>query len=120
MAHKTLAEQGVAERRKRDLAITSAQGGSTSRKPSKSTPTFTQGSDQREKAPKPYSPSPRDPRKAPQPAKPTAMSATAAYALLKREQAKALAKAKAKADAEKKMLTDAGRRERLKKHPYRG
>ena len=29
MAHKTLAAQGAAERRKRDLAITSAQGGTT-------------------------------------------------------------------------------------------
>jgi hypothetical protein len=36
---KTLAEQGSAERRKRDQAITSAQGGSTSKKPKASKPT---------------------------------------------------------------------------------
>ena len=47
----SLASQGAAERRKRDSQISSAQGGSTSRKPSASTPTLTSGTG-KSKAPK--------------------------------------------------------------------
>jgi hypothetical protein len=129
MARTSLAAQGAAARRKRDSQIRSAQGGSTSRKPHPSTPTFTQGSDQRDHAPKGRVPvgqnlrastSPRDPRKSPQAAKATGLTATQAYAQLKRDTERRLAKAKAKADAEKKMLTDAGKAARRKKHTYRG
>ena len=120
MARTSLAAQGAAERRKRDSQISSAQGGSTSRKPSASTPTFTQGSDQRD-TPSRRTGSPTSPhRYGPATAKPKPMTATQAYEKMKADTARRLAKAKAKADAEKKMLTDAGRAARLKKHTYRG